>query len=320
MSQPLARRRFLVASAAALCTVGTARPALGEVVSSRVSEIGLVGELHIAEEAPAKTSVIMLNGSDGGIPPSALARDLAAAGFPTLALAYLRDGAGEPAGVPPVGPFPLETVFRALEWMRARPGLSSIPIVLMGLSRGAELALLTASLRPDVAGVAAFSPGRHVWGTVGRPRDYQWDRSAWSLGGEPLPWRNWAPDLRRPSRDWFLNAPERSGTEIEVEAINGPLLLVSSRADLVWPAATYADEIVARLQSRNFIHPVENLQFDDASHLLMGFGPGVTEMSFPGTSYVARFGGSLPGTLRARNLGWAAKSFLLNVGRLAPTS
>ena len=58
---------------------------------------------------------------------------------------------------------------------------------------------------------------------------------------------------------------------------------------------------------------IENVQYEDASHLLMGFGPGLTEIRVR-DRFTIRFGGTADGTEAARNAGWArAKEFL---GRL----
>ena len=307
------RRTLLLTGAA--CAAGPGEVSASVIQAEAVSGFGFVGRLFTPATGRQRTAVIMVTGSEGGFASEAYGRDLAEAGFPCLQVAYLQDQQGAPTGVPAVGPFPLESLFRAIEWMRSRPSASPTSVVLMGLSRGAEMVLLVASMRSDVDGVVAFSPGRHVWGTVGSPRDYRWDRSAWSVGGGQLFWRDWDPDLRRPTRDWFATAPERAGTEIHVERIAAPVLLLSSRADLVWPASSYADEIEGRMRARGPTAPrVVNLQFENASHLLMGPGPGVVELSFPGTTYVARFGGTLAGTEAARNQAWAAaKAFVRQI-------
>jgi len=55
---------------------------------------------------------------------------------------------------------------------------------------------------------------------------------------------------------------------------------------------------------------IENVQYENASHLLMGFGPGVTEIRVRNV-FTMHFGGTAEGTETARNAGWArAKEFL----------
>jgi hypothetical protein len=114
---------------------------------------------------------------------------------------------------------------------------------------------------------------------------------------------------------WFEEAIPNEGARIKVEKISGPVLLISTTADTLWPAAAYADAIEARLKQSRRVPNVTNLQFDDASHLLMGFGPGITQMKIPGTDMTFDFGGSPDGTERARDAGWrAVKDFMTRLG------
>lgn len=312
MVKAITRRRLLRnATGLAIWSFGGAARATGSP-TEMVRADGIVGQFHPGWSRRRSTAVVMLNGSDGGIPDPAYASDLAAAGHPTLALAYIQDAAGQPEGVPSTAPLPLETVFRAIDWMKRRRGVRPNRVVLMGVSRGAELALLVASKRADVAAVVAFSPGAHAWGAPKNlHRGVAFDRSMWSLGGVPVPARMNRPDFGAPVRQWFARGTPVEGAVIRVEDIAGPILLVSSRSDGLWPAAEYADEIAARLRDNGFRHRVVNQQFDDASHLLMGPGPALTKLAVPGTDYVIDFGGSPEGTLRARDAAWAtAKAFL----------
>src|SRR2546427_2680401 len=126
---------------------------------------------------------MMLGGSGGSYSEDAAARDLAQAGYPVLAPAYFRDREGNPPELEQkqLRNVPLEYIFKALDWLEARPEVCADRIVLMGESRGAELALMIGSLRPDVAGVIAYSPQELRWGAVGG------GDPAWALHGHPLP-------------------------------------------------------------------------------------------------------------------------------------
>jgi dienelactone hydrolase len=71
-----------------------------------------------------------------------------------------------------------------------------------------------------------------------------------------------------------------------------------------------ANDIEARLRAHGFSYRVENVQYEDASHLLMGFGPGLTEIRV-NERFTMHFGGTAKGTEAARNSGWArVKEFL----------
>lgn len=270
-----------------------------DVQTMPIREDGIVGELHYVPEAQRRTTIIMLNGSDGGIPSARDAGDLVRSGYTVLALAYFRDWRGQPEGVPAaLREIPLEYFYRAIEWLKSQPQVDSGKIVLMGQSRGAELALLLASRRPDIAGVIAFSPSSYVWHAAGVAGGVP----AWTSDGQPVPYRESAADTTLSLFDLFAKAPQMAAARIPVEKICGPVLLVSSKSDGLWPASAYADEIAASLKGSR--RQVQNIQFDDASHFLMGTGPAVTRFQIPGTTTVIDFGGSQEGTTRARAEAW----------------
>src|SRR2546426_4983685 len=199
---------------------------------------------------------------------------------------------------------------RSIGWRLVQ---KSVPdrIALMGESRGAELALMIGSLRPDVAGVIAYSPQELRWGAVGG------GDAAWTLHGTPLPYAEGVYNRATPMSQFtdILDGPAdvRNAAAIEVEHGHGPVLLISSRADALSPSARMANDIEARLRANGFSYRVENVQYENASHLLMGFGPAPTEIRV-NERFTMRFGGTPEATEIARNSGWArVKDFL---GRL----
>ena len=281
-----------------------------EVQRVDVREGGLVGHFYVALGASRQTGVLMFGGSGGGYPDEAAARDLARAGYPVLAVAYFCDNGGDPPELEQkqLRNVPLEYVFKALDWLEARPEVRADHIAVMGESRGAELALMIASLRPDVAAVIAYSPSELRWGAVGGRG------AAWTLHGLPLAYAQGHYDRAAPMRQFteILDGPAdvRNAAAIEVEHIHGPVLLLSSKADAVWPSARMANSIEARLRANGFLYRVMNVQYENASHLLMGFGPGLTELRV-NERFTMRFGGTAEGTETARNSGWArVKEFL----------
>jgi dienelactone hydrolase len=261
----------------------------------------------------------MLTGSGGGYPEEASARDLAKAGYPVFAVAYFRDRDGNPPELDQkqLRRVPLEYLFKALDWLEARPEVRPDHIAVMGESRGAELALMVGSLRPDVAGVIAYSPQELRWAAVGG------GDAAWTLNGVPLPYAEGVYNRATPMSQFtdILDGPVevRRAAAIEVERIHGAVLLISSRADAMSPSARMADDIEARLRANGFSYRIENVQYEDASHLLMGFGPAMTELPVyePGTKrirFTMHFGGTAAGTEAARNAGWArVKGFLAHL-------
>jgi hypothetical protein len=308
---------FLACALAAVAILtlvfGALRASAAEPVMTQVETDGLRGHFYAAPGKARGPAVLMLDGAGGGYPvDEGPARDLATSGSPTLALAYFRNHLGVPDGLPPtLAEIWLEYVFRAIDWLKAQPQVGADRIVIMGLSRGAELALLVASQRRDVAGVVAFSPSNLVWQSqsYGGP-----PQAAWTLNGQPIPYIAYGAAPGKAMVDSTSVVLDRddaavAAATIPVERIGGPILLVSSTADQVWTAARMADLVEARLKARRFAFPVTNLHYDDASHLLMGPGPARIRVTVG--SYTIELGGTEAGTRKARDAAWAeTKRFL----------
>ena len=79
----------------------------------------------------------------------------------------------------------VEVVERAIAWLRARTDVAG-PVALMGVSRGSELAVLSASLLDGVDGVVAFAPSGIVWPALGERGPI--DALAWTFRGKAVPY------------------------------------------------------------------------------------------------------------------------------------
>lgn len=212
--------------------------------------------------------VIVLGGSEGGVsrPNAAL---IASHGFPTLALGYF----GTEQLPKDLERVPIEIVDRAVDWLARQPGVDPNRIVVMGGSKGAELALLAATLNPKIRGVIAYAPSSVVWEAISQSKE---SYSSWTAGGKDIPFAPYVKseeytksrrliDLYNPS---FDKAPV--GSQIAVERIAGPILLISGKADMLWPSSRMADAIVARLAANLFKYKVLNRQWDNVGHHVAG--------------------------------------------------
>src|SRR5215217_1617780 len=228
-------RRHVLSICSGLALAATHAAPAQEVQRIEVRESGLVGRLYAAAGASRRTGVLMLTGSGGGYPDEAAARDLARAGYPVLALAYFRNREGDPPELEQteLRKVPLEYIFKALDWLEARPEVRADRIAVMGESRGAELALMIGALRPDVAGVIAYSPQELRWAAVGG------GGPAWTLNGVPLAYAEGVYNRATPMSQFtdILDGQVdvRNAAAIDVEHIHGPVLLISSRADAMSP-------------------------------------------------------------------------------------
>jgi dienelactone hydrolase len=270
-------------------------------LSLTVPDSGFAGRYYepTTSTGPA---VIVLNGSNGGYPSSRIGRSLADNGNPALLLSYF-SGQGSPpdAGLPTrLQDIPLEYFCRVIEWLHARTGQA---VVLIGESRGAELALLLASRRADVAGVVAFAPSTAVWRAPGfSPNEPV--RAAWTLGGRPLPYLRDAADSGLTSVERFSRTLGQGAgaAAIPVEQIRGRVLLVAGDDDRIWPSGPMADSIASRAREHGGPE-VQVLRYPNAGHLLMGPGPG--RERFVAGNFVVEFGGTEAGNRAARDDAWA---------------
>jgi len=228
-----------------------------------------------------RPAVIVLSGSGGGFDLDKAAV-LSRHGFATLALAYF--------GAPPLAPWlhrvPIEYIEAALAWLAAQPEIDSGRVGVLGVSRGAELAMLSASRYSNIRAVVAYAPSSVAWDSGGREKTSGEQIPAWLWRGDPVPsvplplrsfmWRSAVPvvAMRRPVmfrnlfRAGLRNETAVARAAIPAEQINGPLMLISGGDDHVWPAQEMADAIVARLKERGFQHAVEHLHYPSAGHLL----------------------------------------------------
>jgi dienelactone hydrolase len=124
-----------------------------------------------------------------------------------------------------------------MNWLERRPEARGRPTALVSSSRGAELALIAASLRPSLARtVVALVPGAYILeGPHGGP--------AWTYRGRPLP----------------------QGVAIHIERIRGIVLVAGAGKDALWSSADFADDIASTIRARDHAR-VEHLDYPEAGH------------------------------------------------------
>jgi uncharacterized protein len=203
--------------------------------------------------AAASTGVVVLAGSSGRVDRQR-ARLLAEQGFLALAIRWF-GGIGQPTGICEV---PLETFVAAVDLLRSR---GAERVGLLGLSKGAEAALLTAVHEPRVDVVVAMAPTSLAWCNVGPGLDGQSRpyRSSWSWRGCPLPFvpmdDSWKPARQGDGpvaiRGWYELSEETfarhlDAAAIPVEKARADVLLVAGGDDAMWPSLRYAEQLAAR--------------------------------------------------------------------------
>jgi hypothetical protein len=206
-------------------------------------------ELFLAPDGEPSCAVLVLSGSSGRVETDRV-RLLAAHGAAALSTRWF-GGAGQAPGICEIA---LESFAPALDRLAAQHERLAV----VGLSKGAEAALLLAARDPRIRAVAAFSPTSVVWANVGPGSDGRTHpyRSSWTADGEPLPFvpydEDWTAASDPPSfRDLYLDSLERfpeaaAAAAIPVQRIAGELLITAGDDDQVWPSDHFAAEIEVR--------------------------------------------------------------------------
>lgn len=236
-------------------------------VQQQIKDQPFDADIYTTEGSTKNLGVLVLGGSEGG-KQKYLAQPFADAGYPTMALAYFKTKT-TPEDLCEI---PLEYFAKALDWMQANQNTPN-GIVVAGGSKGAELALLLAANHPEIKGVIALAPSSVVW--QGLPKNFWPARSSWTLAGQPLPYLPFdvskgfdfkhLVDVHRQSLTQHDDAAKAA---IEVEKINGPVLLLSGGEDPMWPSGEMGDAICRRLKEKDFQHKFEHIKYDHAGHTL----------------------------------------------------
>lgn len=226
-------------------------------------------------------ALICFSGSDAKFQLSRmLARTFQSHGLTAMALAYVKEE-GLPKQFCHVPIDSLEAAAKRLH------GMGYEKVGLWGLSKGAELALTAGSLLPGlVNAVVAVAPMNTVCQGFCKGKGISIaPGSSWSFHGEELPYTRFALEkfplgqvLRNSIRakeltmyDLYLplvNKPNPAAI-IRVEQITGPVLLISSKMDTMWPSAAAAERIMERLREKKFPYFYQHLNYDYGGHLFV---------------------------------------------------
>lgn len=245
---------------------------------------GLVADYFQGVLGKPREALILLGGSEGGKSWSdhqAHIWEFVELGYAVLSLAYFGEE-GLPARLSAI---PLEYFSKAFCWFSSQKEVIPDKYTLLGVSRGAELALLLGSVFPKVKAVVAIAPSSVVF--PGSPKGIldalRGQHSAWSLQGQeiqfvPLPYslitlHGMITGMRTRMFEEALrksNAVEKAA--IPVEKIQGPILLESFTRDQIWPSTFMAGQLVDRLTSSGFRYSFKH-NAHDTTHSNWSFAP-----------------------------------------------
>lgn len=256
-------------------STASARPGGDGIFRIPVRENGLVGALVVPDTGRKYPGVLRIGGAEGGIQlPDA--ETIASEGYAVFAVAYF-GMEGLPADLEEI---PLEYFGKAVEWMKRDSRIDSKRLGVVGVSRGSTLALLLPTIYDEFDAVVAIAPSHVVWQSTYLDWGRYAERSSFTYHGKALPFvpYDFSNELANESCNGETAACrlmyEQSLTQtsrvdearIPVEKIHAPVLLLSGKADSMWPSSVMGDLVVQRLAEAN--HPFEfrHVAYDGAGH------------------------------------------------------
>lgn len=196
---------------------------------------GFIGEFwHPANAATRRPAIVVLGGSEGGMPGALLPSLLASNGYPALGVAYF----AEPGLPHTLSRIPLEYFAKALRWLARQPGVDPSRLVVLGVSRGSEAAQLLGVYYPHLVHAVIASVPSNVAlcsypGCTG---------PAWTLRGKAVPYTN----------EFDRTSPtDNPAAVIPDQRIQGPVFLACGEADQTWISCPFARAILRLLKAHH---------------------------------------------------------------------
>lgn len=235
-------------------------------------------------------------------------------GYVAVSVAYFKEP-GLPQSLENV---PVETIGTALNDITKRDDVDANHIAIFGGSKGGELALLAASLYPQIHAVIADVPSPFAWqgipdGPAAAPA------SSWSYHGKPLPYVAYTAAMGLQFQDAFVqhspldlrvayddamkqNAGQITPAMFHLENIHGPVLLLAADDDQLWNSDAQSKFAIDYLRAHHHPYVDEYLHYANAGHLFLFSSK--TQLPMGPMTMLA--GGSAQGNVAAQTQAWPA--------------
>ena len=298
----------------ALCLVSTGAMATHPSPASNKAPPLQATMFYPAEEGvrPPVPGILVLGGAEGGDTwAKQVAQELSKSGYAALAEAYF-NGPGLDAQLVAI---PVERLQAGIDRLVSDPRVDPKRIAVIGLSKGAEAALVLAAMDPRIKAAVAASPSDVVWQGIDRKTGRA--ASSWTRSGQPLTYVPFAScDDCRSLGALYTASRQRTNVlaeaAIPVEKTHGPIMLIASTSDAIWPSAVMADAIAQRLKEHAFHHNITRVDYPEGGHF--SFGP-LAEKDAVGDAGFG--GGTAEGVIAARKDSWGKVAAFLR-GALLP--
>ncbi|MBD7912830.1 acyl-CoA thioester hydrolase/BAAT C-terminal domain-containing protein [Clostridium cibarium] len=244
-----------------------------------IIENNLLARYFTTKDNTPKPAVIILSGSDGRIEKAqAIAELFAMHGYSALALSYF---ALEGTNVS-LSCINLECVENAINWLKKQDTVIKNKIGIYGRSKGGEMALLAASMFKDISCVIANTPSCYIYEGL-KTNKFPSKHSSWMYKGNEIPYIKFTFSIllktliKMMLRDkegiaWMYSKLIDKGNineaTIPVEKIHGPILMVSSSKDKIWPSKIHCKTIVKLLKKSNFKYEYKHISYEKSGHML----------------------------------------------------
>lgn len=221
---------------------------------------GIIDSSLYLGDADGQPLIVAFGGGGGG---NDWARDylkekrdsLIQQGYAVLAVGYFNYN-GAPKHLDRIS---LDAISDTILNIAKHPKIDGAQIALLGGSRGGELVLNLASRFRHFNAVIALSTSNVSFPAI----TWSANTSSWTFKNEeipyvPAPLKMIGPALKGDlftAHSMMLEDEEAvKKAEIQVENINGPILIVSGKNDAQWPATAMSNSLIERLNEHDFKH------------------------------------------------------------------
>ncbi|GCE15501.1 acyl-CoA thioesterase/bile acid-CoA:amino acid N-acyltransferase family protein [Tengunoibacter tsumagoiensis] len=279
-----------------------------------LSEHGLIGTMFTPRKFGSFPCLLLLSGSSGALREQEAAL-LATYGYVVVALAYF----GVNSLPSHLQEIPLEYFIKAVQWLRHIDVVAHQKIAVIGISKGAEGALLLGATVSEIAAVVAYAPSAYVYQGLGEKVT-----SSWSYHDQPLPFVTYKPApifeayekrqlaegapiaYRTLYLETLQHTDELARAAILVERIQGPILLISGEDDQMWPGTLFAEEIEQRLRHHHHPYWHQHVSYAHAGHKIgmPNVSTTLTQLRHQFSGSINDYGGTPQGNARASAHSW----------------
>lgn len=260
-------------------------------------------------------AIVLLGGSEGGDVMSRAAPEFAAHGYVAASVAYF----GAPGLPQTLENIPVETVGNAVQAIASRPDVDPERIAIMGASKGGELALLVASLYPQIHAVVAVVPSPFAWQGIahalGAPT------SSWTYESKPLPYVAYSAEMGQlfgaaftthaplDLRKGYEASMRRNGSQVapamfRLENIKGPILFIAADDDQIWNSVAQSHMALTYLHEHNHPYADRLIQYPNAGHAFLYSSAKRPLLTAPMGPFTLMLGGTPSGNTKAATDAW----------------